>query len=78
MLKITAIIIWVVLMLLALTGSSPWNISALVVTTTNSQYKADKIENNSFIREFCPALAELPLILGRPAPCTQNYSLFGN
>ncbi len=25
--------------------------------------------------ELCPALLELPLMLGRPAPCTRNYSL---
>ncbi len=25
--------------------------------------------------ELCPSLLELPLMLGRPAPCTRNYSL---
>jgi hypothetical protein len=41
----------------------PFGMVAIAGTATQSQ------------SELCPAVLELPLMLGRPAPCLRNYRL---
>lgn len=35
-----------------------------------------EITEESEIRGLCPSILEMPLMLGKPAPCMATYSLF--
>lgn len=83
--KVITTLAWVALLLLTFPGNStttgtPYAGEAGEVAIMNIEQQialVNTIPTNS-IYVTCPSLAELPLMLGRPAPCVASYSILDN
>jgi hypothetical protein len=74
-------LIWLILLILALPANTPLTIASVpdeTAESANSLHGAETTravqEINSTILAECPSALELPLMLGRPAPCLATFS----
>lgn len=72
----TALILAATMLLILPVNSSLTN--APLPVNTIGQPQEPEIKFSESIYTTCPALAEIPLMLGRPAPCIVSYKISGD
>nr|MBN2276124.1 hypothetical protein [candidate division Zixibacteria bacterium] len=78
MLRIAIVIFCIMVLYLIMCASPCLTMMAMAFASESGSAADAPVESIAIIKKCCPSLAELPLMLGRPAPCIKNYSLFGH